>query len=451
MPLSSVSELSVMVDGESIPDSSVWVAVDDRRIRAGELVSESGWWFIQDRLVIEAEHPLHSGTHSVQVGFRLLVPYLQSGPADPLVLPMHIEGNLDLDSVSRVLDPTRKPHLSAPATFAGARLPEGWILSASSFNWTPDVCLASVPAIDVVTGIVAEGVAATIELEAGQVWRSFPAPDRSEIDALRDGLAEAGGRVSIVGMSLDDFTSTSTRKSEAERMEFLLPQLRAAARVGASGVRLPIGQAGLVLLARLQPVLHELGLTLFEEIQGQQRPDDPVIATALETIAELGDERVRVLVDVSMLMPSLPPTYLERLRAGGVPGDLVDRLQVAWREPETHDAVIALLRSGRVPPAVHTMYMNLLIRFGRSDASDLSGILPLVGGFHLKFWDLDDSERRISQPLRDLGRILARHDWKGTLTSEWGGHEWLEKADATDMTRRHLTLARAALADGASS
>ena len=50
--------------------------------------------------------------------------------------------------------------------------------------------------------------------------------------------------------------------------------------------------------------------------------------------------------------------------------------------------------------------MNLLVRFGRSPVDVVRGILPLVGAFHLKFWDLDDADGRVSQPLRDLGALL---------------------------------------------
>ena len=215
-----------------------------------------------------------------------------------------------------------------------------------------------------------------------------------------------------------------------------------------AAIRLPIGQAGAELLAELRPLLHELDLVLYEEMQGQQSPLNPAVAPALDAIAGLADDRVRVLVDISMLMPALPVTYLEELRRGGVSPDLLVRLENDWRDPATLDAATALLRSGKVPPHIHTLFMNLLIRFGRSDAADLQGILPLVGAFHLKFWDLDDDGRRVSQPLHDLGGLLGRNGFTGTLTSEWGGHEWLQD-DPTDMTRRHLALAETALAEGA--
>lgn len=330
-------------------------------------------------------------------------------------------------------------------------LPAGWTLSASAFNWTPEVIRAEHPAPDIAIGIVTGGIAPLIELEPGQLWRSFPAPSDIEVDALRRGLDAAGGSVSIVGASLDDWLGPARRRSESERLAFLLPQLHAARRVGAAGVRLPIGQAGEPLLRRLLPILHELDLVLFEEIQGQQAPDSPVTAAAIDVIAGIDDPRVRLLVDISMLMPALPPTYLEQLAASDIPRDLLTRLTEGWRDPATPGAVVEVLRSGAVPPAIHTLYMNLLVRFGRSDAAELRDVLPLVGAFHLKFWDLDDADDRVSAPIRDLGAELAGSSFTGTLCSEWGGHEWLIDADAADMTRRHLDLAHSALAEGAAS
>ncbi|HEX5857780.1 MAG TPA: restriction endonuclease subunit R [Microbacterium sp.] len=327
-------------------------------------------------------------------------------------------------------------------------LSSDWTLAASAFNWTPEVVAAARPAPEIAVGIVGDGVASTIEIEPGQLWRSFPEPLDAEVDELRRSLDGAGGSVSIVGASLDDWLPGGRRRSDDERLAFLLPQLRVAQRVGATGVRLPIGQAGEALLRRLLPTLHDLDLVLYEEIQGQQTPDSPAAAAAIDAIAGLDDRRVRLLVDISMLMPALPVTYLARLRAAGVPMGLVQRLTDGWRDPATAAAVIDLLRSGAVPPGIHTLYMNMLIRFGRSDAADLRGVLPLVGAFHLKFWDLHDVDGRVSNPIRDLGAELTGTGFAGSLCSEWGGHEWLDD-DPADMTRRHLALARTALAEGA--
>jgi len=319
-----------------------------------------------------------------------------------------------------------------------------WPLAASAFNWTPDLIRAETTATDLAVAIVSGGTAHLIEVELGQLWRSFPAPSDAEAESLRDALSAAGGSVSIVGASIDDWATPSRRRSDDERYAFLLPQLRAAHRLGATGIRLPIGQAGRALLERVLPVLHDLDLVLFEEAQGPQSPASGAHHDAYETIARFDDPHLRLLIDISMLMPSLPVSYLTTMRASSLPTAFVDRLENEWRDPAVTAAAVALLRAGEVPPDVHTMFMNLLVRFGRSDAAELRDVLPLVGAAHLKFWDLDDADGRVSEPIRDFATDLRTAGFSGSLTSEWGGHEWLDD-DATDMTRRHLELVRSAL------
>ncbi|MET0781063.1 MAG: hypothetical protein ABWZ16_06060, partial [Microbacterium sp.] len=404
LPVASLADLTVSIDGDDA--GPLRIELDGRDVDAAALAEERGWWFLQDRLTIRGGRKLAPGGHDVAVSFRLAIPYLQTGPDGPLSLPFGIGRSLTRDAAASVPPVSiieRPSSLPATAEPDHPALPANWTPAASAFNWTPEVIRAERAAPDIAVGIVADGVAPVIELEPGQLWRSFPATADAEVDALRAELDAIGGSVSIVGASLDDWISPTLRRTEAERFAFLLPQLRAAKRVGAAGVRLPIGQAGEPLLRRLVPVLHELDLVLFEEIQGQQTPDSAAARGAIETIAGLDDPHVRLLVDISMLMPSLPPSYLDLLRAGGVPETLLQRLTTDWQDPATNSAVIDLLRSGGVPPQVHTAFMNLLVRFGRSDAADLRGVLPLVGAFHLKFWDLDDTDGRVSQPIRDLG------------------------------------------------
>ncbi|WP_235008164.1 sugar phosphate isomerase/epimerase [Microbacterium timonense] len=454
LPLASVTDLEVTIDAEPAP---VKVGVAGASPTSQELAAATGWWFIQDRLELHGDRALAPGAHDVRVSFTLLVPYLQAGPAGPVALPFRAEQVLrvedpvlgatasgDRPSSAAPLSPSRGPSHGDASAGREDEDDDVWTLSASAFNWTSRVIRADQAVNDIAVGIIASGVSKTIEIEAGQVWRSFPEPADAEVDELRERVAALGGAVTIVGASLDDWALPPRRRTEEERLTFLLPQLRAAARVGALGVRVPFGQAGRELLRRVQPVLEDLGLILYEEIQGQQALDVPAVATNLELLQQLADPRIRVLIDISMLMPSLPLSYLEELRRGGIDEALLRRLEHEWRAPETHTAVVAALRGGDVPPAVHTLFMNLLVRFGRSQMADLEPLLPLTAGVHLKFWDLEDSDGRVSRPIGEIGAALSRTGFTGTLTSEWGGHEWLD-ADPAEMTRAHLGLARDAL------
>ena len=426
LPIESLHEVVVEIDGAAVP-------VD--------VVATAPWWHVQDRVAITGDRMLPPGPHDVSVSFRLAIPYLPAGPDGPLVLPFGARRTLVADAPGPAPAAEATERVAPGATTTSSE--PGWTLAASAFNWTPEVIGGDVAADVIAADVVRQGVADTIEIEAGQVWRSFPTPDDAEVDALRDRLDEAGGRVSILGASIDDWAPGGARRTDDERLDFLVPQLRAAARLGALGVRVPLGQAGPDLLRRLQPVLHDLGITLFEEAQGHQTSD--AAASAFDDIAALDDPRIRLLIDISMLMPALPVTYLERLRAGGLPEQFVRLLETEWRDPATQVAVMELLRSGGVPGPVHTLFMDMVVRFGRSDAADLRAVLPLVRGIHLKFWDLDDTDGRISRPIREIGTELRTAGFAGTLCSEWGGHEWLDD-DPTAMTRAHLELAAEALA-----
>ena len=106
MPLSSVAELAVEVDGIPVAPGELAVVLGARRVRADALQAEPGWWFVQDRVVLAGRRELSRGVHAIAVDFQLLVPYLQTRPGLPLVLPFHLEARLELDrepvpSVSR--------------------------------------------------------------------------------------------------------------------------------------------------------------------------------------------------------------------------------------------------------------------------------------------------------------------------------------------------------------
>jgi len=147
------------------------------------------------------------------------------------------------------------------------------------------------------------------------------------------------------------------------------------------------------------------------------------------------------VLDTSMVTPQLPVSYLQALRQSDLPITLVDQVSADWGSPQTTAAVRQCLAEGRVPPTAMALFMTMAIRFGTWTVADLEPLLPHVGAVHLKFWDLDDADRRVTAPLVDLGAALDRHGYRGTLCSEWGGHDWwMGREGALQMTRDHLGL-----------
>ncbi len=317
-------------------------------------------------------------------------------------------------------------------------MPPGWELTATSFSWVRELMRAQRSAAEVVGGIVSSGLVRHVEVELGQVFRTFPSVTEQEVAEVRGAVESGGGAVSNVALSLDDWLTPARRRSPAQLLAFVEPQLRAARALGATGAVLPFGQPGPELLASLVPLLDELDLVLYQEIQGPHGPGSPGFD---ETIEQLGlSPRLQVMLDTSMVMPALPVTYLERLAVTGFPADLLRRISQEWPAPDTQRAVREHVFSGQVGEDDLPLVVSLVVRFGNRDVADLEPLLPHVGAVQLKVWDLDDADGRVSRPLAGIGAALRRHGFAGTLASEWGGHDWW-RADPAAVTREHLALA----------
>lgn len=98
LPLSGVSGLGVSIDEDRLAETDLEIVLGPRRVGPAGLVDEAGtWWHLQDRLVLAGTTVLTPGRHHVTVDFQLFVPYLQSAPGSPLVIPQHLEADLELD------------------------------------------------------------------------------------------------------------------------------------------------------------------------------------------------------------------------------------------------------------------------------------------------------------------------------------------------------------------
>jgi hypothetical protein len=98
LPLACVLELGVTIDRHPIPDGQLQVRLGPERLSLDALTGSTGWWFLQDRLVLTGPLALAPDSeHGVTVFMRLLLPYLTAGPGRPAVLPFHLSRRLRVD------------------------------------------------------------------------------------------------------------------------------------------------------------------------------------------------------------------------------------------------------------------------------------------------------------------------------------------------------------------
>ena len=314
---------------------------------------------------------LAPGAHDVAVEFRLASRTCRPARTARSPCRSTSERSLVLDAAAPVRGSSTarssSPMSRRPQTTG---LPAGWVLSASAFNWTPEMIAGERDAVDIAVGIVEDGLASVIEAEPGQLWRSFPS--RSEADAAIFGDAWPRPAVASAssGASLDDWSAAGHAPHEAERLAFLLPQIADRAPARRCG-RAAADRPGRPTAARTRAAGAARDRPhAVRRDPGSQTPDSPQAGAAIDQIAGIDDPHVRLLVDICDAHAFAAAELSRAARGGGRAGGAHRRAAASSgaTPPRGRDRRCCCDRAA-CRHRVHTLYMNLLVRFGRSDAA----------------------------------------------------------------------------------
>lgn len=282
-----------------------------------------------------------------------------------------------------------------------------------------------------------------VEIDAAQHFRSFPRLDLDEVRRSAAIVEEAGGRVSLLGGGADIAPGPGRWAGEDEQLAQLRSQIAAAAALGAAGVRIPFGVLTWDVLGRAAPDARAARVLLLEEVQGPADPAGAAIHARLDDIERAGETAVRLLLDTSALMSGLPPTYVQALRAEGVPHRLVVRLRDAFAEGRVGSIVLPALADDGLTPAAHALLITAMTRFGASRAVDWLPLAPWIAAVHVKWWDLESAAADLAGEAGAVIDGLLAAGLPGAVCSEWGGHEWQGlDVDASSQVAAHVGLLR---------
>lgn len=286
------------------------------------------------------------------------------------------------------------------------------------------------------------------EIDGFQHFSTFPVVGDAEADRFREHVSQLGIRLTELGIYDDLYLDPRRMADLGQRVSYLELQIESAHRLGFPAVKIMWG-VDLEVLEGIRPCLERLGLRLYQEAQGALRADSSDVDRRVDFV--LRHPTVYGFVfDLSACMYGLPVTYLEELRRLGIAEEVVQIIEEAWPSERGHDLRDRVLAATERVDLSATARLRLMMpfgRFGNSHVSEWREFLPLANIIHLKFWDLVDDDGIISAPMRDLARELERSGFAGPVTSEWGGHEWLdgEGFDPVTMTRGHRSLYQAAV------
>jgi sugar phosphate isomerase/epimerase len=454
--LSSVTTLTVSIDGVEVPQDDLAFELDGVRYAIADLPEQCDvLWYLQSHppLIVRRNPAVELGeTHDIVIHGELRLPYMQIAPGQDgrpgLYVPNIVHQALRLTATDRDAEP---PVLETgitpppPATDADPFKLGLTLYSASAefrAGWFD---------FDGLLDRVAElGIGPGIEIVASQVLPTYPVVSDEFVRTWRAAFDRHGFDASSFGANLDMGKRRDRDMTPDEEFEFSELMFQGAKKLGFPLVR--IQSAKPELLRRLLPVAERLELKLAYEIHAPMGPNAEPILKVRDTYAELDSPLLGFVADFSSTMHSMSPTLLRAVRRAGLDDEAVQRLQDVWATDasmrERQEEFIGYLRSRDVDPGRLGSFAHLAFNMhGHVDPREWADIMPQILHVHAKFYDIDEDGQEPAIDYPELVKVFVDGGYRGYWSSEWEGHAFAElgEVDPLLLVRRQHDLIRASM------
>jgi len=251
-----------------------------------------------------------------------------------------------------------------------------------------------------------------------------------------------------VGRRVDRFLT------EDELVEYMEPQLQAAATLGFPVVRMQFN-ASPAVVERLVPTAERLGVAMGMEIHAPHTVHHPVMVALRELYERLDSPAVGFVPDFGASVSRHPPMLHEAFAREQVPDEATAAMIDAWNEAwsdggDPFSARVALI-DRLAEMGVRGDHATLVGKgfglFGRQDPRDWAEIGRWIVHVHGKFFEIDESGNEPAVPYPELVQMLVDVGYDGFVSSEWEGWHWIEGRDGFAEIEKHHALLRRLIAD----
>lgn len=287
-----------------------------------------------------------------------------------------------------------------------------------------------------------------IEVIGFQSIRGFPVVSDEFAARLRELIEQHRLVPSCLAINADVALRRGTLMSAEESVAYHEPQLRAAAKLGFPLVRYQF-TASPEVIRRLVPLAEQLQVKMGLEIHAPHSPNSPEVLAYREMYAKVNSPCLGFIPDFGSSAKTIPPEYLDVLRAQGIGEDMLDAALEIWRATEDSATKkrgrFAEFAAGRLDPqklSAASVMFNIL---SPQPASAWRELLPQVIHIHGKFYGFDSSGSESCIPYEELLPVFVQGGYDGFMSSEWEGHMF-SLDDGFEMVSQHHALCKRILA-----
>lgn len=300
----------------------------------------------------------------------------------------------------------------------------------------------------------ADGFGPGLEIIGFSSLRGFPHVDDAFAGWFRDLVAEVDLVPTSLAINADIGVRRDRLLTQDELVEYMRPQIEAAAKLGFPVARVQISITP-DSMERLLPLAEEHGVTLALEVHADQYASHPRILALRDRYEQLGSPLLGFTMDWGATVSGFAPSRVESYRRRGASEEYLAALVGLWNEyfeegppadQAEHDQrfgrFIGLAGQHGFPEFGVDSAIAATGLFGPAPVDDWLEIMPWIRHVHGKFFGIDEQHEEPSVPVRELIGLLVEHGYSGAVSSEYEGWHWNDWQDPFEIVADEQAVQR---------
>jgi sugar phosphate isomerase/epimerase len=291
-----------------------------------------------------------------------------------------------------------------------------------TYQYTLEDCMAAVGSL---------GPGQGVEIVGPQMIRGYPDLPAEFEQRFNRAIEKYDLRPTAYGAYGDAQRISGRWPSDAEQLDYVRRQIRAASRLGFPVIRV---QPNEEIFTSLVSYAEKYDVKMAIEIHAPMAIEtmEPII----QRVESVNSPYLGFAPDCGPFCHSIADVAIERFLKLGVPSEVVDLIVRRWREQvpgtEVAEEVRAMGGGGD--------YGNLLVTesniyFGHSEPASLHRIMPLISHVHGKFFNVNSDGEDSAVRFPEVVEALQKGGYDGYISCEYEGHHWNRDRRAIDQIR----------------
>jgi sugar phosphate isomerase/epimerase len=272
-----------------------------------------------------------------------------------------------------------------------------------------------------------------VEIVGPAHHRGFPFVTDEFERIFKSSIERNGLTPTAYGSYADPFMLPGRDLTPDELVEYTVPQLLGAAKLGFPVVRLQYFVYPVI--ERLLPYAEKLGLRLGYELHVPLMIEAPLTQVLVRQVQQISSEHLGLIPDCGIFARSVPRFAIERARARGVSEKVLERALELWSAEASLDDALAGLQELGLEKRLVTAVESFWGGFGWSEPGALQEIMPYIVHVHGKFFTIEDGTEPDIR-YEEVVHELLRGGYEGWMSSEFEG----AAPDSFAMVQAHQTM-----------